>query len=109
MFRRKVSIKAHSRSACSMSANPTFADRVLEFYKDLRIKEKLPKGVEVLNPYQDKKAFGLCIRFYKKYYDDHRPRRIILGINPGRFGGGITGIPFTDPIKLERNCGIPND
>ena len=31
---------------------------------------------------------------------------MILGINPGRFGGGITGIPFTDPVKLENNCGI---
>jgi hypothetical protein len=25
---------------------------------------------------------------------------LILGINPGRFGGGLTGIPFTDPTKL---------
>ena len=90
------------------SSNPTFADRVLDFYKKLKITEKLPKGVEILNPYQDKKAFVLCTEFYKKYYDDHEPRRIILGINPGRFGGGITGIPFTDPVKLERNCGIPN-
>lgn len=32
---------------------------------------------------------------------------MIIGINPGRFGGGITGIPFTDPIKLEE-LGIHN-
>jgi len=32
-----------------------------------------------------------------------------LGINPGRFGGGVTGIPFTDPIRLEKVCGIKND
>ncbi len=33
---------------------------------------------------------------------------MILGINPGRHGGGITGIPFTDPVKLE-TLGISND
>jgi hypothetical protein len=33
---------------------------------------------------------------------------MILGINPGRHGGGVTGIPFTDPIKLEA-LGIAND
>lgn len=31
-----------------------------------------------------------------------------MGINPGRLGGGTTGIPFTDPVKLEKICGIPN-
>lgn len=33
---------------------------------------------------------------------------MIIGINPGRFGGGITGIPFTDPIRLKNKCGIDN-
>ncbi len=31
---------------------------------------------------------------------------MILGINPGRFGAGLTGIPFTDPKRLVANCGI---
>lgn len=87
----------------------TFADRVLTFYKQLSIAGKLPKGVEILNPYHDKKAFELCSHFYRKYYNDTNTRRVILGINPGRFGGGITGIPFTDPLKLENICGIPNE
>ena len=87
----------------------TFADQVLSFYKALKITARLPKGVEILNPYQDKTAFELCTKFYKKYYDDHNQRTIILGINPGRFGGGITGIPFTDPPKLEKYCRIEND
>lgn len=34
---------------------------------------------------------------------------MIIGINPGRFGAGLTGIPFTDPIKLETICDIKND
>jgi hypothetical protein len=27
-------------------------------------------------------------------------------MNPGRFGGGVTGIPFTDPKRLKTHCGI---
>lgn len=86
-----------------------FADKVLKFYKQLQIPESLPRGVEVLNPYQDKTAFRLCTSFYRKFYNDDNDRFVIFGINPGRFGAGLTGIPFTDPVKLERQCGISND
>jgi hypothetical protein len=68
----------------------------------------LPKGIEAMNPYQDKIAFSICEKFYKKFYSDERGRTMILGINPGRHGGGITGVPFTDPTKLE-SLGIQND
>jgi hypothetical protein len=87
----------------------TFGEKVLQFYKNLEIKESLPKGIEILNPYHDKHTFQFCIEFCKTFYNDTNTRIAILGINPGRFGGGITGIPFTDPIKLERFCGIKND
>ncbi|MFZ6010007.1 MAG: uracil-DNA glycosylase family protein [Bacteroidota bacterium] len=85
-----------------------FSDNVLRFYKELEIKTRLPKGVEILNPYQNREAFQCCEQFYHKYYGNSFQRTIILGINPGRFGGGLTGIPFTDPVKLEKICGIPN-
>lgn len=88
----------------------TFAEHVLKFYKSLDLStHKLPEGVEVLNPYEDKVAFALTKKFFEKFYNDNQPRKIIIGINPGRFGGGMTGIPFTDPIRLESPCGIPND
>lgn len=88
----------------------TFAQHVLEFYKSLDLSNhKLPKGVEVLNPYQDKTAFDLTQKFFNKFYRDSNPRSMIIGINPGRFGGGMTGIPFTDPIRLEKICGIENN
>ena len=83
------------------------ADKILAFQKQLQISKRLPKGVKVLNPYQDETAFDLCKIFYKKFYDDNLSRTIILGINPGRFGGGLTGIPFTDPTKLIQ-LGIDN-
>ncbi|MGZ3874784.1 MAG: uracil-DNA glycosylase family protein [Mucilaginibacter sp.] len=31
---------------------------------------------------------------------------MVLGINPGRFGGGVTGIPFTDSKRLKSVCKI---
>lgn len=86
----------------------TFADNILSFYKELGISATLPKGVIVLNPYHNNDAFFYCEKFYKKYYDDLKHRTMIFGINPGRYGGGVTGVPFTDPVKLEKYCDIPN-
>ena len=86
----------------------TLADRVLSFQKNLKLNIKLPKGVLAMNPYQQENAFQLCEKFYRKFYDDEGQRTMILGINPGRHGGGITGIPFTDPVKLQA-LGIAND
>jgi hypothetical protein len=85
----------------------TFVDNILSFQKKLKLNVTLPKGVEAMNPYREKEAQQLCEIFYKKFYNDNEQRFLILGINPGRFGGGLTGIPFTDPVKLEM-LGIPN-
>ena len=86
----------------------TFGENVLNFNKSLRLEVKLPKGVVVMNPFQNDYAISLCQKFYTQYYNDSNERYIILGINPGRLGGGLTGIPFTDPVKLEKLCGISN-
>ena len=85
-----------------------FSDRILKFYKGLNISGNLPAEIEVMNPYHNNDVIEACTSFYNKYYSDSSGRRLILGINPGRFGAGVTGIPFTDPIRLEKNCGIPN-
>ncbi len=84
------------------------SDKILSFYKGLKIPQALPKGIEVMNPYRDGYTFSLCEQFYRKFYNDDHARILLLGINPGRFGSGITGISFTDPIKLENDCGIKN-
>ena len=84
------------------------ADNILAFYKQLRITTALPKGIGVMNPYQEDYAFSLCETFYQRFYNDDQPRTLLLGINPGRFGSGTTGISFTDPVKLENVCGIAN-
>jgi len=84
-----------------------FSSSILSFYKNLS-PPKIPKGISVMNPYKDKYVFELCRQFYEKYYNDNKTRTLMLGINPGRFGSGITGISFTDPIRLEADCGIKN-
>ena len=86
-----------------------FADNILHFLFNLQLPFKLPKDVEVLDAHQRKDVQAVCTAFYKKYYNDSNQRHLLLGINPGRFGGGVTGIPFTDPIRLEKVCGIEND
>jgi hypothetical protein len=84
------------------------SERILKFYEALKLEIKLPEGIEIINPYQSQEVIEVCKTFYSKYYNDTKGRRLILGINPGRFGAGITGIPFTDPIRLEKECGIKN-
>lgn len=86
----------------------TVAKRILDFYDSLESPQNLPPEVETMNPYQEESALKLATSFYKKFYGDNQPRTILFGINPGRFGGGITGVPFTDPIRLEKDCGIAN-
>ena len=85
----------------------TFADQILAFSQSLNIQEKLPDNIRVLYPYRENpEVLQIATTFYKKYYDDHRRRKLILGINPGRLGAGATGVPFTDPKRLKTYCDI---
>ena len=85
----------------------TLADRILGFNSKLEFNGTLPAGVRILNPYRDDpEVMRISEAFYRKFYSDNRPRRLILGINPGRLGAGATGIPFTDSKRLEDPCGI---
>ena len=86
-----------------------FAERVLTFNRQLRPDWDLPKHVALLYPYGEEDTWRAMEQFYHKYYSDEQARIGIFGINPGRFGAGVTGVPFTDPIRLERECGIDND
>lgn len=61
-----------------------------------------------MNPYSEPEVRGYLRAFLTKYFADDRPRTAILGINPGRFGAGVTGITFTDPVAMADDCGIPN-
>src|SRR5262249_48388885 len=78
-------------------------------YRSLQPAFRMPNGVSIMNPFTEDSSWKLVEAFYQKYYADKSARILIFGINPGRFGGGITGIPFTDPIRLQGRCNIPND
>lgn len=86
----------------------TFADRAIAFNNSLHYEGVLPPGIGVMNPFQNNEAaVEASEQFYHRYYNDNNIRHIIIGINPGRFGAGQTGVPFTDPIRLRNECGIP--
>jgi hypothetical protein len=88
----------------------TFADHIIRFNEKLTFTGSLPQGIRVMNPFaENPDILAVTKKFYKKFYDDLRPRKLILGINPGRFGAGTTGIPFTDTKRLRDKCGIPAD
>ncbi len=85
------------------------SDKIIDFYSKLKITAELPEGVKILNPYGESEVKNVLRAFYRKYYNDNNERFLILGINPGRFGAGVTGIPFTDPVQLETKCEIINN
>jgi hypothetical protein len=90
---------AHSRM--------TFAKQILDYHFGLSPNRPLPEGVHWLMPYAEPEVRRVMRLFYRRFYNDKRKLTFILGINPGRFGAGVTGIPFTDPIRLDA-LGIPN-
>lgn len=61
-----------------------------------------------MNPYADARVAHGVRMFLETYFDDDRPRVLVFGINPGRFGAGITGVTFTDPVALAEFCGVAN-
>lgn len=85
----------------------SFAEKVIAFNKDLKLDIPLPDGIRVMNPFSENpQALAVSSAFYRKFYNDKKPRRLILGINPGRHGAGVTGIPFTDTKRLVEKCGL---
>lgn len=90
--------------------NPqNFGQKVIDFHFNMDHEWKLPDGVELLYPFIDSKTQRVFSQFYDQYFSDSEKRHFIFGINPGRFGAGVTGIPFTDPKILQTSCGIEND
>lgn len=90
-----------------MKKDRSLAERIIEFNCNLRFEGKLPPGFAVLNPYlTNPETLVVMKQFYHKFYNDHKPRKFIIGINPSRYGAGITGVPFTDTKRLLSYCGI---
>ena len=86
-----------------------FSDKAIKYFLNLQRPPQLTKNIEIINPYENKDVELAIKEFYKKFYNDNNKRIFVFGINPGRFGGGLTGIAFTDPVTLREHCGIENN
>jgi hypothetical protein len=82
------------------------SEKLIRFYKQLQPPAMLPKGIDVLFPQKDPQVIEIVEKFFKKYFNDDHPRGLLLGINPGRYGAGMTGVNFTAPRQLKDYCGI---
>ena len=87
----------------------TFAEKAIRYFTKLKTPFNLPPGIDIANPYESKEVKTVVKKFFEKYFGDNNKRIFIFGINPGRFGGGLTGISFTDPVALREECGIENN
>lgn len=86
----------------------TFANKAVEFYRTLTPPRIPSARIQVINPHGNPNILRYAETFFNKFFDDTNDRIFVFGINPGRFGSGATGIPFTDSTALENSCGIPN-
>lgn len=85
---------------------PYYSEKLIRYHLSLHPPGNLPNGIEVLFPQRDPKVAQIVNAFYKRYFHDNHKRSLMLGINPGRFGAGMTGINFTAPKQLKDICGI---
>lgn len=84
----------------------TWAENLIQFYRNLQPPKKLPNGIQWLYPQKEETVMNVVEKFCYKFFNDSNERRLFLGINPGRFGAGITGVNFTASKQLIENCGI---
>jgi hypothetical protein len=93
-----------------MNERTTVAHRILEFNEELaETVLELPPGFKVINPFSGPRkgrVREVTTAFYQKFYDDHKPRRLVMGSSPARRGTAVTGVPFEDAELLESETGI---
>ncbi len=85
-----------------------FADQVITFHRKLKPNWKIPKEIGLIYPFGQEETWQVFEAFYNKYFRDSEQRTFLFGINPGRLGAGVTGVPFTDPKILEEQLDISN-
>lgn len=83
----------------------TWASFLEQYYLSLQ-PFPLPNGIEWLYPQQLPQVQQTARLFFEKYFSNTNERVLMLGINPGRFGAGVTGVNFTAAKQLTDPCGI---
>ncbi|MFE7132468.1 uracil-DNA glycosylase family protein [Streptomyces sp. NPDC057638] len=96
-----------------MTERTSVARRILQFNEELAgTTLALPPGFTAINPFsgpQKDRVREITTAFYHKFYDDDRPRRLVLGSSPARRGTAVTGVPFEDAKLLESDTGVDVD
>ncbi|MEV5010597.1 uracil-DNA glycosylase family protein [Streptomyces sp. NPDC055692] len=96
-----------------MNGRTTVAGRILQFNEELaETTLELPPEFTVINPFsgpQKERVREVTTAFYNKYYDDDKPRRLVLGSSPARRGTAVTGVPFEDAKLLESDTRVDVD
>jgi hypothetical protein len=83
-----------------------FSQGLGDYYRRLQPPGRLPAGISALFPFREVAVREAVMTFIDRYFSAPGKRRLLLGINPGRKGAGITGINFTAPRQLREACGI---
>lgn len=83
-------------------------EKLEESLEQLNSSEGLPHRVSLIKPLENPEVKQVWQQFLAKYYGGSpSDRALILGINPGRFGSGQTGLSFTDPHCLKEFYKMP--
>lgn len=87
-------------------ASDSFGTDIERFLMSMRYDGVLPNGIEILDPYKDPEVKRVIHEMVSRYYTGDHLRIGVWGINPGRFGAGVTGLSFTDPWAVKNVLGI---
>ncbi|MBR3117428.1 MAG: DUF4918 family protein [Bacilli bacterium] len=86
------------------------SERILNYCDKLsKINIKPFNNYKFINPYNNKRVNEITTKFYNKYYNDNKKRRLIIGSNPARRGTAVTGVPYEDAAHLQNEIGISID
>ena len=90
--------------------NKTNSEKILTYCDNLsKIKIDLFDYYKIINPYtycNKEQIKVITTKFYTRFYNDKKKRRLILGSNPARRASAVTGVPFEDVIHLQKETGI---
>ena len=85
------------------------SEKILNYCNYLsKLKVESFDNYKIINPYKNNKEQikEITTKFYNKFYNDNKKRRLILGSNPARRGSATTGIPFEDAIHIKKHTDI---
>ena len=86
----------------------SFGKKLAAFLSTVRIPVQLPNEIVAMDTLQRPSVQRVVGEFCERYYTGSHLRKAVWGINPGRFGAGMTGLSFTDPHMLAE-LGIQSD